>query len=322
MANTAAVIAQLRLLAQLTRAEIQVARTREAQARTEAVRRELRQNGDNAVRRAERIAGALGDLDAVPDVVGPVFGRVMVLAKTPFEQAQPLSEALLGDLGLEHQLLDRARYLVALTDREGPASVHRLAEQLVTAHTATVEWLSTVLAENALGGPTALRPTPLQVLAGGATQVLRLPGRVVVRGVNETGHRAARAGQDVVDRVVEFARRVERLGGDTREVVATGVDSALARAEVLTRRDGSPEAVKAVHSTRRELGALTEGELPVRGYDRLSVQDAVTAVKKLDGPDEVQAIIRYEEKHKNRSGVVSAAQTRHADIAKTAIGVS
>ena len=286
------------------------------------MRRELRHNDDNAVQRADRIAGALRDLDAVPDVVGPVLGRVLVLAKSSLEQAQPLSEALLGDLSLEHQLLDRARYLVALTDREGPASVHRLAEQLVTAHGATVEWLSTVLAENALGGPTALRPTPLQMLAGGATQVLRLPGRVVARGTNETAHRAARAAQATVDRVVEFARRVERLGGDTREVVSTGVDSALARAEVLTRRDGSPEAVEAVHRARRELGALAEGELPVRGYDRLSVQDAVTAAKKLDAPEEVQAIIRYEEKHKNRSGVVSAAHTRHADIAKTAIGVS
>ena len=322
MTNTAAVIAQLRLLEQLTRAEIQVVRTRVGQARTEAVRRELRQNGDSATQRADRIARELRHLDAVPDVVGPVFGRAMVLVKSSFEQAQPLSEALLGDLSLEHQLLDRARYLLALTNREGPASVHRLAEQLVTAHTATVEWLSTVLAEDALGGPVALRPTPMQVLAGGATQIVRLPGRAVVLATNEAGHRAVRASQAAVDRVVEFVRRVERLSGDTREVISTGFDSALARAEVLARRDGSTEAVGAVHRVRRELGALTEGELPVRGYDRLSVQDVVTAVKKLDAPDEVQAIIRYEEKHKNRSGVVSFAQTRHADIAKSTIGVS
>jgi hypothetical protein len=99
------------------------------------------------------------------------------------------------------------------------------------------------------------------------------------------------------------------------------IDSALERAEVLTRRDGSAGALDAVHTTRLELGSLTEKELPVRDYDQLSAQDAVAAVKNLDAPDEVQAIIRYEEQHKNRSGVVSAAQTRHADIAKRAIGV-
>ena len=33
-------------------------------------------------------------------------------------------------------------------------------------------------------------------------------------------------------------------------------------------------------------------------------------------------IIRYEETHKNRSSVVSAAQTALADLAKEAVGVS
>jgi hypothetical protein len=92
MANTAAVIAQLRTLEQLTRTEIRIARLRVAQARTEAVRRELEENGDNASRRAERLATALHDLDAVPDVVAPVVGRAAALVKSTVEQAQPLDE--------------------------------------------------------------------------------------------------------------------------------------------------------------------------------------------------------------------------------------
>ena len=72
--SNATIVSQLRTLEQLTRTEVQIARTRTAQARTDAVRRELRQIGDNAERRAERIAGVLRDLGEVPDVVAPAVG--------------------------------------------------------------------------------------------------------------------------------------------------------------------------------------------------------------------------------------------------------
>jgi hypothetical protein len=322
MANTAAVIAQLRTLEQLTRTEIRIARLRVAQARTEAVRRELEENGDNAERRAERLAAALRDLDAVPDVVAPVVGRAAALVKSTVEQAQPLDEALLGDLTLEHQLLDRARYLLALTDREGPASVHRLAEELVTAHTATVDWLTTVLAEEALGGPAALRATPLQAVTAGVTRAVRLPTRLTVGGVNRAAHEVTRARDDARRRVEDVAGRVGRFATDTRDVVTTGIDAALERAEGVARRDAGRDTARAVHTARRDLGALSADELPVRRYDELSVQDVVAAVKKLDSPDDLQAVRRYEEQHKNRSGVVSAAQTRFAALAKDAVGVA
>lgn len=248
--------------------------------------------------------------------------RRRLWSRAPWNRPQPPDEALLGDLTLEHQLLDRARYLLALTVRDGPASVHRLAEQLVTAHSATVEWLSTVLAEEALGGPAALRATPLQFVAGTVTRVVRLPVRLTVDSVNRAGQTAGEAGSAALDRTVRIVERFGTFTSDSREVITTGVNAALDRAETVTRRDGSDEATDVVHSVRRELGVLSEEELPVRRYDELTVQDAVAAVKKLDAPDEVQAVIRYEEHHKNRAGVVSAAQTRHAEIAKQAIGVS
>lgn len=61
-----------------------------------------------------------------------------------------------------------------------------LADRLVTAHSATVEWLTTVLAEEALGGPAALAATPLQRLAGTASRVVNLPGRYAADRVNRT----------------------------------------------------------------------------------------------------------------------------------------
>jgi hypothetical protein len=105
---------QLRILLQLTQTEAQIAQTRVAQARTEAVRRELVENGRNAEERARRIADALREVGGYPDVVTPVVGRVTAFVKTSLEQVEPLSEALLQDLQLEHQLVDRARYLKVL----------------------------------------------------------------------------------------------------------------------------------------------------------------------------------------------------------------
>jgi hypothetical protein len=56
-------------------------------------------------------------------------------------------------------VLGRARYLKALAEAARRTDVRAVAERLQTAHSATVEWISTVLAEEALGGPAALRRT-------------------------------------------------------------------------------------------------------------------------------------------------------------------
>lgn len=59
--NTATVINQLRVVLDLTHIEIRVAETRIAQARTEAVRRELSQNAGNARERAGAVEEAIRD---------------------------------------------------------------------------------------------------------------------------------------------------------------------------------------------------------------------------------------------------------------------
>ena len=176
MSHTTKIINQLRALVLLTQTEEQVARTRISQARTDAVRRELTQNADNAGKRSLEIVEALRSTGGVPDVVTPAFGRASALLKATFEQAAPFEEALFGDLQLEHQLLDRATYLKVLADQAGETAVRQLAEKLVKAHTATVEWLTVVLAEEALGGPAALVPTPLQKVAGGVARAVNAPG--------------------------------------------------------------------------------------------------------------------------------------------------
>src|ERR1700687_3913862 len=125
--TTDKLITQLRTLHHLTNTEAQIAQTRQVQARDEAVREELATNAANAQERTQLIAATLRDLGGVPDVVTPALGRATALAKTVVEQGQPIAAALVGDLALEHQLLDRARYLEALAETADHADTRNLA---------------------------------------------------------------------------------------------------------------------------------------------------------------------------------------------------
>jgi len=318
---TDTLITQLRALDQLTQTEAQIARIRLAQARTDAVRRELSENGDNAVRRAQRISAQLNALDALPDVVSPAIGRVLALVKSTVEQAQPIDEALLGDLALEHQLLDRARYVRVLAERAGLSEVQDLADDLVTAHSATVEWLTTVLAEEALGGPSALMPTPLQRVAGGVVQAVTFPTRFAVRGAKRAVNNVYRTGEQTRETLQGVAGTVAKFGSESREVATTGRDAVLQRAERVAGRDGANGVAGAVHRSRAQLGALKASELPVKHYEEMTAETAITALRGLSDPDELNTMIRFEESHKNRSSVISAAQTRYAAVAKDAAGL-
>jgi hypothetical protein len=52
------------------------------------------------------------------------------------------------------------------------------------------------------------------------------------------------------------------------------------------------------------------------------VSRSVAAVKELTDPADIRAIVAYEEAHKKRHGVVSAAQTRLAVIAQGVAGLN
>jgi len=315
--TTTRLLAQLRTLLDLTHTEIQVAETRVVQARTEAVRRELSQNAANARKRAESIQGAIRKLGGYPDVIGPFLGRAAAVVKALTEQAEPFDEALLGDLALEDQLLDRARYTKALAVAAKRQDIENLAERLITAHSATVDWLTTVLAEDALGGPAALRRTPLQAAAGTAVKLVNLPVAWSARGLDRTVEALRSAGPAFNDLV--------KRGGNAGEIAAKALSAsqsaALKAAERVTRSEGANEAADALHTGRTAAGVLDAKELPIRKYDDLNVNDAVAAIRKLTAPNDVRAIIAYEEAHKNRQRIVSAAQTHVASIAQEVVGI-
>ncbi|QSE91548.1 ferritin-like domain-containing protein [Rhodococcus pseudokoreensis] len=316
--DTMTLLAQLRTVLDLTHTEIQLAETRTVQARTEAVRRELSENADNGRARAEAIEAAIRELGGVPELIGPFLGRAGAAVKAVVEQAQPFDEALLGDLALEHQLLDRARYIKALAVAAQKKDVENLAFRLIAAHSATVDWLTTVLAEEALGGPAALRRTPLQAAAGTAVRLVNAPVAWSARGLD----RALDTVRATPPALSELLSRGAHAGDVAVTTLAASRDAALETAEQVTRREGADGVADVLHSARTAAGVLEPGELPVDGYDTLNVSETVAAVKELTEPADVRAIVAYEEAHKNRQGVVSAAQARLAAIAQEVAGLS
>jgi bacterioferritin (cytochrome b1) len=321
MSHNTKIINQLRALVLLTQTEEQVARTRISQARTDAVRRELTQNADNAAKRSLEITEQLRSLGGVPDVVTPAIGRLSSVLKATFEQAAPFEEALLSDLTLEHQLLDRATYVKVLADQAQLTQVRQLAEKLITAHEATVEWLTVVLAEEAMGGPAALVATPLQKVAGGVARAANAPVRFVANTVNNVVDTVQHAGEETSERFGAVTGKAAALSEAVRETLTAGRGASLRRAEQIAKREGNKDAAEAARSAREELGDVSADELPIKNYDQLAVSDAVKAIKGLKSPHDIRVVIRYEETHKGRSNVVSAAQTTLAGLAKEAVGV-
>jgi bacterioferritin (cytochrome b1) len=321
VANNNKIVNQLRALVLLTKTEEQVARTRISQARTDAVRRELTQNADNAAARALEITEALRSLGGVPDVVTPALGRLSAALKASFDQAAPIEEALLTDLQLEHQLLDRATYVKVLAEQAKETQVRQLAEKLIGAHEATVEWLTVVLAEEALGGPAALVATPVQKVAGGVARAVNAPVRIWANTVNNAVDTVKNAGEQTSDRFSAVTDRAAQLTDAVKETLTAGRSASLRRAEQIANREGNKDAAKAARSAREELGDVSASELPIKNYDNLSVGDAIKAIKGLKESRDIRVIISYEEAHKARSNVVSAAQTQLASLAKEAVGV-
>jgi hypothetical protein len=297
--TTEKLIVQLRTLHHLTNTEAQIAQTRQAQARDEAVREELATNAANAHERAQLIAASLRDLGGVPDVVTPALGRATALAKTVVEQGQPIAAALFGELALEHQLLDRARYLEALAERADHADTRNLARRLQAAHRETIDWINSVLVEEASGEPTKVRPTPVQKAVGRLTSVISYPTRWTAEWINGTAEAVART-----------RSRVGTIAGAAVDSLSAGRDAALLQAEQIATRNGARGTETALHRTRVLAGGLTEEELAVDNYDELTVGEVASALQQLSDTAALTALLRYEQNNKDRAGAVTAIQNR------------
>ncbi len=315
--------AELNALLRLTQTEAMIAQTRRAQARDDATEKELAQNASNCEDRARRLTQTIRDLGGVPDVVGAAVGRAAAVAKAQVEQGQPLAEALLGDLSLEHQLLDRARFARVLAETADERKVVRLMERLETAHSATIEWINTRLAEHAVGGPTAIRPTPVQAAIGVSRRMATFPARQAFDGLNRSVVAFGDLQERAEESVTTTVDRVRRVADAVGEAWTAGRHAMLEQGEARASAEGAGRTAKALHRSRVELGALNADELPIKRYPDLNVTTVVNRLQRLTDPEQVRSVLTYEQATKNRKGVVTAAQAQLEEVAnQVAAGAS
>jgi hypothetical protein len=238
------------------------------------------------------------------------------LTKVTAEQVQPFSEGLLGDLGLEHQLRDRVVFARVLAEAQDESDIVDLMHDLEEAHTETIEWIRVRLAELAQGGPVALAPTTAQAAVGALARFATLPTRQAAANFNRTADVLQR-GRDKAQQVIgNAAKRVRETADATEEVVSAGRDAAAKRAEEVAP---NADARKAARKTREDLGTVDADDLPIKDYDSLSGQDAISAVNDLRDAEKVRVVLRYEQAHKARKGVSTAVQKRLTELAHDAV---
>jgi bacterioferritin (cytochrome b1) len=315
-------VAQLNALVRLTQTETMVAETRRGQAATDSIERELAANADKCRERAGLLARSLRDLDAVPDVVGAAAGRFAATVKSIVEQGQNLTEALLGDLALEHELLSRTRLATMMAERLDESRTLKVLERLEVAHTATIEWLMTRLGEIAIDAPPALRPTPMQSIVGLGQRLTALPARQSAQLVNRSVEASTRLGRRTAETITTTAGRTRQLIDAAGDIWTAGRDAALKRSEQTATEHGARQTARDINRTRRNLGAVDGDELPIRNYDTLTADDAISRIGRLRDADEVRTVLAYETANKARKGVTSVLQERLQTLAANLAAVS
>lgn len=317
--NTTTLIAELNALLRMTATETVIAEARRAQAGSEDIEQELARNADHSRERARLITDAIRELGGLPNVVAATAGRLGAMAKLQLDQGADLAQALLGDLALEQQLHARARFVKVLAEAAGQRTVARLAERLERAHAETIAWLEIRLAEVGVGGPPALRPTPVQTAVGVARKAAALPVRGAAAGINRSADVLRTVGRSAARTVEEQLDRGSEIWEAAKDVTTAGRNASLERAEQEARDEGATRTARALRSARGAMGGLNASELPIAGYDDLKVAEAVQRIDELTDAADVRAILAYEEAHAARARVVSAATARLGAVAREAL---
>jgi hypothetical protein len=309
---------------------------RRVQARSTDIAEELAANAEKSGERLALLAGAVKQVGGVPDVVGPLLGKASAFLTTQLNQVQTLQGALLGDLALEHQLRERARYARTLAESLGLTQVIPVLDRLELAHTATIDWLETRLGEVARTGTSALEATPVQAAVSAARRALGTPLALATIGVNRASGLVQRFGGKAVEEVQETAETVVDAGatvvsnakikreGRTLPSEAGAGDAeadagAEATADDVYPTEGSVEVAVdefgAVGSLTDNTGVEPDGtHPPFPGYDKLSGDSVIRHVGESTDLPDLQVLLAYEEAHKNRKGVVQAVEARLAAL--------
>jgi len=301
-------VSELQQLLRMTAFEQSIATVRRVQAASTEIATELAENAKKSAERQALLAGAVQQVGGVPDVVGSLLGKAGAFVQTQLNQVQTLQGALLGDLALEHSLRERARYARSLAESLGYSQVIPVLGRLENAHSATIEWLETRLAEVAKSGTSAIQATPVQLAVMAARRALHAPFGVAAGGVNRITGLVQRFGSKAVEEVQVVAE-------DAVDAAAAVVSNATTKGDDVYPAEGSVDVsvdeFGAVGSLVDNTGVQPDGvHAPFPGYDKLGGNRVITYVSESTDLPDLQVLLAYEEAHKNRKGIVQAVEAR------------
>ena len=288
---------------------------------------------------AERVHARLGELGggggnpfiAGLGFVGGVVGQIAALTKTPFD--------LLRGSGGEEKVLKNAKDACASEALEIAtySALERLAQRAGDERTERLA--ASILAEEQKMLERVLREIPkltdavfrADVKGNGSYEIATTGAGETVRDAGEATKRAARKTTAATKRTARQARKVPGVAqaeGQVKGAVASEGDLAIARYDSLTADEiagrlselSQIELAKVDSYERRHQNRTTvlsritslRGNEPWPGYDELTAAE-VQAV--LSEGDDVRAreVRSYERAHKNRAGVLNAAEREHSN---------
>jgi ferritin-like metal-binding protein YciE len=288
--------------------------------------RETRDHADRVGRRRKALGGGSGPLGSIIGLAESVAGQALALSKTPID--------LLRGSGGEEKVLKNAKDACATEALEIATytALERLAR--VVGDTETADLAASIRADEEKMLERVKRELPeltdavvradvkgehsFDVTKTGAADTARATGRKAASTARKTSGAAKRQ-----SRQARKVPGVARAEGVAKGAVADEGDLAIARydalnADEITSKLPSLSQIELAkvdayerknenRTTVTERIASLRGDEPWPGYDELSVSE-VRAVLGEGDDERVKQVREYERAHKNRAGVVEAAE--------------
>jgi ferritin-like metal-binding protein YciE len=293
--------------------------------------RETREHADRVGERRRELGVSGNPLTAAVGVVESVVGQALALGKTPFD--------LLRGSGGEEKALKNAKdaYASEALEIATYTALERLATAVGDDETARLaasiradeeKMLARVLREipkltDAVVGADVKGDPSYDVSKTGAADAVREVGRAADETARATGTRAKRTARQA--RKVPGVARAE---GEVKGAVASEGDLAIARYDKLNADEivgrlsdlsqidlGKIDAYERRNQNRTTILSRIDtlrGNEPWAGYDELTAAEVQAVLS--EGDDErAQQVRAYERSHKNRAGVLQAAERELAN---------
>jgi ferritin-like metal-binding protein YciE len=315
------------------RALVRVLQSQIAMTPRGSYRSALESHLDETRRHADDVAIRLGELDqggsplgAVVGVFESAVGQALALTKTPFD--------LLRGSGGEEKVLKNAKDACASEALEIATylGIERLAQRVGDEETARLA--ASIRGDEEKMLARILREIPKLTDAVVGAEVEDDPSyEVTTTGAADAVREVDRAARDRTTRTVASAKRTARQGrkvpgaarveGQIKGSVASEADLAIARYDKLTADEiiaklpelsqidlAKIDAYERKHQSRTTIlsrATSLRGDEPWAGYDELTAAEVIAVLSEGDD-DRAKDVRGYERAHKNRAGVLKAAE--------------